>query len=669
MTSPRQPDWTAEQADLLGTSGLLQRSRTFAKPVYLTIIIALAALSFGLAAGALVLTPHGATASIWWPAAGTSALLALLYRGPLWHVLLLVAAIGAISHVAVGRSPEFTLWAVIIVVTEIVVLIKVLGPQGSSALLGHTRGLLRFTVACVASATVVGLIGAAAFAVALGADPMVTFFALVPSHLSALLLIVPLALFPLPRRPDARQLELVLQLTLTVLVAALIFSPFQSAAIGALLFPFLGWAAVRFRPLIPTIELIVLGGVASVFTVLGGGPFGSPDTGAVATVLLQTYLLSIALTIQFITVVRSERAVLSADNERRAALLSRGFARSQVGSVFVRPNPVEGVSIVEINEVAASLVDQAWFENLLKAWLGSEFDDLSTEVKLDDDRTIQVHGQRVTTPDGDSVLALQLVDITAYVSAQEVMAQAVEHERQLVEKLHALAQQKDDFVSAVSHELRTPITSIVGFAEDLHEAATDDQREATTIIVRNALRLTEMVEDLLELGRMTTPNPVRDKSSIDLSGIARDAVNDQSVSARTRGVTLSTEFSDHPALVFSDANSLGGIATNLISNAIKFTPEGGTVLVTTEVDTSGVTLIVDDSGPGISDADEQRVFERFFRSGDPERRQTPGTGLGLSIVKTLVELLQGRVDISESPLGGARLTVTLPRTAEPVSRA
>ena len=628
----------------------------------MTLIVSLVALTFGLGVGALALTPEADTVAVWWPAAGTGVLIYLLYRGPRWQVLALVAAAGALAPLVLGRPPLLSVTVAVILVIEVVVFVWLLGPQGRTAMLGTTRGLLRFTLACVSAATLVGILGGIAFWLLAGADPFGTLLALVASHLSALLLIVPIALVPLPRLRDGKRIELALQVTLTVAATLTIFAPLQSAALGALLFPLFGWAAVRFRPMVVTIELVLLGIVASTLTLVGGGPFAADAPFSSESMLVQIYVLSMALTIQFITVVRSERAVLSAENERRAAVLRSGFVGSQVGSVYVRPDPVEGVSIVEINEVAASLVDESWFETLLHVWLDAESADLSTEVTLDDGRTIQVHGQRVTTADGDSVLAVQLVDITAFVSAQNAMAKAVEHERQVADQLRELAKQKDDFVSAVSHELRTPITSIVGFAEDLHETATDEQREASTIILRNANRLTEMVEELLEIGRMTTTNPRREtENPLNLTDITRDAVSDQSMTARDRRVSMLTEFSEQPAWVRGNTNALGRIATNLISNAIKVTPEEGTVKVSTVVDNETVTLSVEDSGPGISEADQPRVFERFFRSADPERRQTPGTGLGLSIVKSLLELLNGQIALDRSPLGGARVTVTLPK--------
>lgn len=665
VTPVRQHDLQRQDAALLGAVGLIQRSRELPRAAYAALIGGLALITFGLGFAALALTPAGGTAAIWWPAAGTSALLALLYRGPRWQVLVLVAVVAAGSNLIIGRPAVFALWAVIILVSEMLVFLLVLGPQGRTAMLASSRGLTRFIVAAVAASTWVGLLGAVSFVLLVGADPLVTFASLVPSHLSALLLIVPIALVPLPRGLSRQRTELIVQASLTAGVSLLVFAPFQTDAIGALLFPFFGWAAIRFPPIVATVELVALGGVASVLTVLGGGPYADVSAGLPAALLVQVYLLSMAMTIHFITTVRSERAELRAENARRSDLLRGGFVGSQVGSAFVRADERGVPLILEANDVARGMIAPRWFEPFIAAWVGSGSDDMNTEVLLDDGRTLQVYGRRVATADGDTVLGVQLVDISDFVAAQRAMEEIVERERTVVDELRALTQQKDDFVSAVSHELRTPITSIVGFAEELDETADEAQRRTTEIIVRNANRLTEMVEELLELGRMTAPNPVRERGIVDLTEIVQNVVEDQCPVTRARGITIEIERPEHDALVDGSASSLSRVITNLVANAVKFTPHGGVVRVSIESGDSHIVLRVDDSGPGISDDDAPHIFDRFFRSTDAAKRQTPGTGLGLSIVKSLVELMEGSIRLDPSPLGGARMVVTLPAAHAP----
>jgi signal transduction histidine kinase len=648
---------------MLAAVGLIERSRGLKRTPYILVICGLTILTFGLGLAAIALTPARGTATIWWLAAGTSALLALLYRGPRWQVLAVVAVIGASTNLLLGRPPTYAIWAVVILVCELAVFLLVLGPQSRTAMLATTRGFFRFIAACVTASTVVGVIGAASFVLLVGADPIVTFVSLVPSHLSALLLVVPIALVPLPRGLRRQRTEILVQGALAIGAIVLVFAPFQNAAIGALLFPFFGWAAIRFPPIVATVELVVLGSLSSVLTVLGGGPYAGVNDGLPAALLVQVYLLSMAMTIHLITTVRSERAELRAENDRHNALLRGGFVGSQVGSAFVRADESGTPSILEANELAHEVIAPSWFEPFFAAWVASGAEAVSTEVLLDDGRTLQVYGRRVETADGEPVLGVQLVDISDFVAAQRAMVHIVERERSVVEELRALAQQKDDFVSAVSHELRTPITSIVGFAEELDETADPSQRQVTEIIVRNANRLIEMVEELLELGRMTAPNPVRERGIHDLSQLAREAIADQAATARDRGIVVEERLCDRVTPVEGSTGSLMRIITNLVANALKFTPDGGVVRVTTACDDQAVTLTVDDSGPGISDDDAPHVFDRFFRSSDPVKRQTPGTGLGLSITRSLVELLDGTIAIERSDLGGARLVVRLPRAA------
>lgn len=505
------------------------------------VIAKLVLLVSGLNLAALAFTETGSNTAIWWPAVGASVVLYLLYGGPQWQVLVIIAVSG------------------------VAVFVVALGPQGRSALLGTVRGMVRFFAAVIASSLPAGLAAALAFVVFVGASPN------------------------LAHRCTA--------LSAFRMGHGAISADHRDVTIGAL-----GSAA-----------------------------------GVSSALVVQIYLLSMALTTQSITAVRSERAELRAENLLRAGLLRGGFVGSQVGSVFIRRQPNASSSILEINEVAASLVDPQWVDPLIEAWTHSGADNPSTKVLLDNGRTVQVYGRRLPTSDGETVLGLQLVDIADCVAAQEALANAVAHERRVAEELRALATQKDEFVAAVMHELRTPITSIAGFAEELNETAEADQRQASDITLRNATRLSEMVEELRELGQMTAPNPKMERTTVE--------------------IRLSLE----AALVTGHGNTLGRIATNLLANTITFAPADGTVIVSTACIEGTVRLVVDDSRPGISDDDHPHVFERFFRSADAKKCKVPGSGLGLSIVKSLVELLEGTIAIDRSPLGGARVTLSLPR--------
>lgn len=652
---------------------LIDRSRSWSTMTHVGVIAGLSALSFVLGIAALYITAPGAGVAIWWPAAGVGALIALLYRGPRWQVLLLVSAVGLLSNLAVGRPPSFALTASVILVVELAVFLAVLGPQSRGALLARMRGLGRFLLAVLAAALTIGIEGAITLFLLAGIDPLTSFAALLPSHGSALLLIVPLALIPLPRGGSmsvARRVEGMLQLAATVGLGIVVFSPALPIPMLFTLFPLLAWAASRFSPLFVVVELLAVAAIAPTLAVANGGPFGFAQGIENPGWIVQLFMISAAITVLYLSVVRSERERFAEDNERRAALMRGGFLGSQVGVLVLRSTAAAGgdraLEVIEANTTASVLVERGLLPALLGGWIDDPAGDLDRPLMLPDGRTWHVFGSRIASPRGELVAGIQLVDITDHVAAREAMARVIDRERALVDELRELARQKDDFVSAVSHELRTPITSILGFAEDLDETATAEAQAMTEVIVRNSRRLAGMVEQLLELGRMTAPNPVREARAVPLDRIILETTEEQGRSAHAAHVAIETELHpEGPVVVAGDETSIGRVVTNLLSNAIKFTPPGGSIRLSTRVENEKAVLAVEDSGVGISPEERERVFERFYRSSDDAKLAAPGTGLGLSIVRSLVELQGGTIAIDDSGLGGTRFVVTLPLAPGP----
>lgn len=652
-----------KQAGVDHGSALVYRAHDLDRRRFSLVIVALAGVTIAVGASSLADVAAQPAAALLWPVAGVATVLTLCVRGPLWQAAPLLAAVLIAGPLLVATPLASALLIGLALTLEALLVRVLLGPSPHTWLLDSRRSLGRLLLASAAAAVCgTGLIVAGQWL--LGASVTISgMLVLMSAHLAALLVVVPPVLMPLALRPRGGTPELLAQVLLTLTASLVVLVVVADLRAVVLLAPLLTWGAMRFPPILAAIQLVVIGLLGDL-SVLAGTTLVSVGDEVGSILLVHSGMVALVLVVHVIAVVRIERMTQRAENDRRAELLRRGLEASRVGTVLVQPDSSAGVHIVEFNGVAEHVVEEHWFEALISAWLTSEEGSLSTEVTLDDGRTIQVQGQRVLTDDGDSVLSVQLVDVTAFVEAREAMAQAIERERQMIDRLHALARQKEEFVSAVSHELRTPLTSIVGFAEDLSDLPEDEQREATEIILRNAGRLTEMVEDLLELGRMTTPNPVRDTGSVDLSTIVSETVADQRTAAKDRRVCVEVMLSTEPAMVVSSATTLGRIATNLVSNAIKFAPEGGRVRISTRVTAESVELRVEDSGPGISVEDEPHVFERFYRSDNPDRRRTPGTGLGLSIVKSLVELLHGTVTVGGSALGGASMGVSLPRSHE-----
>lgn len=475
---------------------------------------------------------------------------------------------------------------------------------------------------------------------------------------------MPIALVPLPRRTGrplvGPAVEGVVQLVLTVALAIVVFSPALPVPMLFTLFPLFAWAASRFPPAFVVAELLIVAAIVPTLTVISGGPFGQAQGYPAPGAIVQLFMLSAAITTLFLAVVRNERELLVEDKERRAALMRGGFLGAQVGFLVLRQGRGEPLQVLEANATASEIVDRGWLHDIVGDWMDSPATDLNREITLPDGRSWQIFGSLVPSPRGERIAGIQLVDVSDHVAAREAMAHAYDRERAVAEELRDLARQKDDFVSAVSHELRTPITSIIGFAEDLDEAVKPEDRTLTEVIIRNSNRLAGMVEQLLELGRMTAPNPVRSAGVVDLNRVVAETAQDQCLTATHVDVTIETTLSEADPLVPGDENSLARIVTNLLSNAIKFTPPHGTIRLTTSVEGDAAVVTVDDSGVGINPEDRTHVFERFYRSNDDAKLVAPGTGLGLAIVRSLVELLGGSIEVDDSPLGGARFVVRLP---------
>jgi two-component system phosphate regulon sensor histidine kinase PhoR len=227
-----------------------------------------------------------------------------------------------------------------------------------------------------------------------------------------------------------------------------------------------------------------------------------------------------------------------------------------------------------------------------------------------------------------------------------------------------LEQMRTDFVSNVTHELRTPLTSIRGFAETLLEGALEDPdtaRHFVGIIHREAEHLGQLIEDVLDLSRIEGGRWKVQKQPVRLQDVARETASRLAPKADSLGVALRTEIPGDLPEVLADAAKLPQVLFNLVDNAVKYTPSGGSVTVSALDQGPLLRVEVRDTGVGIPRADLSRLFERFYRVDKARSRATGGTGLGLSIVKHIVEAHGGTVGV-ESELGkGSTFFFTLPK--------
>ena len=240
----------------------------------------------------------------------------------------------------------------------------------------------------------------------------------------------------------------------------------------------------------------------------------------------------------------------------------------------------------------------------------------------------------------------------------EARALAESFNRMTAEVLATNSAQRD-FLSNVSHDLKTPLTSIQGYAQAIVDGAAEDTGQAAQIIVEEAGRLNRMVVELTDLERLQAGRLSMASDSIDMAQLSEGVAQSLAVVAEKQRIRLESAIEPVPAVV-GDGDRLAQVLTNLISNALKYTPAGGTVLVTVERGGAGVVAAIRDSGIGIPREELPRVFERFYQV-DKARGPQRGTGLGLAIAREIVEAHGGRITVaSRGPDQGAEFRVWLP---------
>lgn len=305
--------------------------------------------------------------------------------------------------------------------------------------------------------------------------------------------------------------------------------------------------------------------------------------------------------------------------------------------IFEAPPDATGRSFVEIVRSA----EMQRFLESLKADSGRRQIDL--QIGGEEARTVRLAGCRVLDAKGEDWRTILLATD--------------------VSDLRRLERMRVDFVANASHELKTPLASILGYAETLRE---DPDLDAETrnqfleTILRNARRLEDLIGDMLRLTRLESTGAGFRFEPTAVEEVARRAVDAHEAEARQRGVRLVFEASKLLPAVVADAELLFQLFSNLVSNAVKFTPAGGHVDVLVHAEDEGVRVEVADTGVGIAPEHLPRIFERFYRADTSRAREVGGTGLGLAIAKHAATVHGGRIDVESVPGKGTRFRVRLP---------
>ncbi|GAA1931577.1 sensor histidine kinase [Nocardioides hwasunensis] len=260
--------------------------------------------------------------------------------------------------------------------------------------------------------------------------------------------------------------------------------------------------------------------------------------------------------------------------------------------------------------------------------------------------------------------ALSRAESDAVLEVSRLLAQIVrasrvlETEQRLVQELRELARYRSELIATISHELKTPLTAILGHAELI----SDRHPELNSIdaIIRNAGRLSNLVANLLHYSRIQGRRETV-RRAVDLAELCEASVDLLDIRAKQAGVHLAfLNSGSPPVVVFGDPEELARVIDNMVDNAVKYTPEDGSVTVSMAMTVDEVTVDVADTGIGISVADQGHVFSAFHRSTNPNALSVPGTGLGLPIAQRIAESHGGTLTL-ESELGrGSTFRFTLP---------
>lgn len=239
-------------------------------------------------------------------------------------------------------------------------------------------------------------------------------------------------------------------------------------------------------------------------------------------------------------------------------------------------------------------------------------------------------------------------------------ARLIEELQEAYEELNELDQLKTDFIALASHELRTPLAIILGYVSFLRDEASPEMANQLNSVLKAAVRLRSLIQDMLNFQYADVGETRLNLEHIDLVQLVREITKARDDTADAKNQTIAIQLPRYHIPVHVDTGMMEVILTNLISNAVKFTPEDGSIEILVEQRNSEAWLYVKDNGIGIPSDKLERIFKRFYQVEDHMRRRYEGMGLGLAIAKELVELQNGRIWAENQQPAGSIFTVALP---------
>jgi PAS domain S-box-containing protein len=657
-----------------------------------------------LAIGAVQASSRVAVA---WPAAGFTAALLLVAperrRLPLLGAgFLLVATVVVLRGYPVATALGFSATTALCALTVRWRLHHKLG-KGRVGLLDQ-GDVSRLMAAVALGASVAALGTGLTVALSGRGDPLLTAVSGFGSHAASLMILLPFFVEAPQFPPLATRRERFVQSLLTLGITTLLFLFSDVPPLVFAVMPMFAWLAFRGTLREASLLLVGVSIVANTLTAYQLGPVWDLQVrydlpAQLAGGFLQLFLLDCALLLLPLSVMVTQQrtsaaraasqhrtlerlitsatgtAVIATDEDGRVTVFNPG-AEVMLGcpaekAVGRRPDaffPEEELArhaerlgtapvFAEIASAAASTEDSATM------WQFRRQDGGACRTLRMTITAVQENGGAVT---GHLCIA---EDVTEREQAHRALVTALDHERSAVDRLRELERVKADFVATVSHELRTPITSMVGYLELLEDGAAGEltraQLDMLRRVERNGRRLQLLVEDLLMLSdieiRRMTIHPV----PTDLRVPVRAAYDALAPLLDGRRLDTRLRLPEQPVVHEADPDQVERMVLNLLTNAVKFTPDGGRVDVALCPGESDSQVVVRDSGIGIPEQEQDQLFTRFFRSSTATHRAIQGTGLGLTIVQAIAGMHGGEVRIGSIEGKGTTATARLPRIPGP----
>ncbi len=324
---------------------------------------------------------------------------------------------------------------------------------------------------------------------------------------------------------------------------------------------------------------------------------------------------------------------------------------SDYGAIMMTGDADMDTAVRSLNEGAFAYVQKPYHADEIKSLIEKVFD--KQKLVLENKALIQ------RLKEWNTDLEKTVQEKTAELRSKNLMLLEV------IEKMKVINEMKSRFVANASHELQTPMTSILGFSSMLLDYwERIDHKEITKflqIIRDEAQRLTRLARDLLDLSRIQDGRVSLDYKEIDLKTVA-ERVRDN-LSVVRPGVAIEIDFEEGARRVLADEDKIQQIFTNLLGNALKFSPEGGAVRIKGRERGRAVIIDVIDQGPGVPTDKREKIFEPFYRIHDDIGNKVRGTGLGLPIAKAIVEALGGAIRVEGEAGKGSTFTFVLPKEA------